>query len=150
MYYTNHHSKLAVEEVSFSVWLRVVLLQLLSIHDRAVGVTNLGVMLLWSQLPWGSWLFPCGCVMTPALCQPSKCHKISWDHISLFEWHGPFHWRNCEKLEKKKTESVIYFITVPADCLALLGARASVLVTMFRYIHWTDTGRVNTTIKPLL
>ena len=38
-----------------SVWLelaksaarRVVLLQLLSIHDRAVGVTNLDVMLLW-------------------------------------------------------------------------------------------------------
>ena len=26
---------------------RVVLLQLLSIHDGAVGVTNLGVMLLW-------------------------------------------------------------------------------------------------------
>ena len=39
-----------------SVWLelaesaveRVVLLQLLSIHDGAVGVTNLGAMLLWS------------------------------------------------------------------------------------------------------
>ena len=26
----------------------MVHLQLLSIHDRAVGVTNLGVMLLWS------------------------------------------------------------------------------------------------------
>ena len=25
----------------------MVLLQLLSIHDRAVGVTNLGVVLLW-------------------------------------------------------------------------------------------------------
>ena len=42
-----------------SVWLelaesavgRVVLLQLLSIHDGAVGVTNLGVMLLWSCGP---------------------------------------------------------------------------------------------------
>ena len=54
MYYTNHgwngHDttpKLAVEEVSFFGGLKVVLLQLLSIHDRAVGVTNLGVMLLW-------------------------------------------------------------------------------------------------------
>ena len=40
-----------------SVWLelaesaagRVVLLQLLSIHNRAVGITNLGVMLLWTR-----------------------------------------------------------------------------------------------------
>ena len=37
---------LAVEEVSFFAGLRVVLLQLLSIHDRAVGVTNLSVVLL--------------------------------------------------------------------------------------------------------
>ena len=28
---------------------RVVLLQILSIHDGAVGVTDLGVMLLWIQ-----------------------------------------------------------------------------------------------------
>ena len=48
MKWTRHHSKLAVEEVSFFGGLRVVLLQLLSIHDRAVGVMNLGVMLLWS------------------------------------------------------------------------------------------------------
>ena len=42
-----------------SVWLepaesaagRVVLLQLLSIHDGAVGVTNLGVMLLCERAP---------------------------------------------------------------------------------------------------
>ena len=47
MKWTLHHSKLAVEEVSFFGGLRVVLLQLLSIYDRAVGVTNLGVMLLW-------------------------------------------------------------------------------------------------------
>ena len=47
MKWTWHHSKLAVEEVSFFGGLRVVLLQLLSIHDRAVGVTNLGVVLLW-------------------------------------------------------------------------------------------------------
>ena len=46
MKWTRNHSKLAVEEVSFFGGLRVVLLQLLSIHDRAVGVTNLGVMLL--------------------------------------------------------------------------------------------------------
>ena len=46
MKWTWHHSKLAVAEVSFYGGLRVVLLQLLSIHDRAVGVTNLGVMLL--------------------------------------------------------------------------------------------------------
>ena len=45
MKWTCHHSKLA--EVSFFGGLRVVLLQLLSIHDGAVGVTNLGVMLLW-------------------------------------------------------------------------------------------------------
>ena len=55
MKWTWHHSKLAVEEVSFFGGLRVVLLQLLSIHDRAVGVTNLGVMLLsagsWSKRP---------------------------------------------------------------------------------------------------
>ena len=47
MKWTWHHSKLAVEEVSFFGGLRVVLLQLLSIHDWAVGVTNLGVVLLW-------------------------------------------------------------------------------------------------------
>ena len=47
MKWTWHHSKLAVEEVSFFGGLTVVLLQLLSIHDGAVGVTNLGVMLLW-------------------------------------------------------------------------------------------------------
>ena len=48
MKWTWHHSKLAVEEVSFFGGLRVVLLQLLSIDDGAVGVTNLGIMLLWS------------------------------------------------------------------------------------------------------
>ena len=47
MKWTWHHSKLAVEEVSFFGGLRVVLLPLLSIQDRAVGVTNLGVVLLW-------------------------------------------------------------------------------------------------------
>ena len=46
MKWTWHPSKLAVEEVSFFAGLRVVLLQLLSIHDRAVGVTNLSVVLL--------------------------------------------------------------------------------------------------------
>ena len=46
MKWTWHHSKLAVEEVSFFGGLRVVLLQLLYLHDGAVGVTNLGVMLL--------------------------------------------------------------------------------------------------------
>ena len=30
---------------------RVVLLQLVSIHDAAVGVTNLDVMLLWKEVP---------------------------------------------------------------------------------------------------
>ena len=49
MKWTWHHSKLAVEEVSFFGGLRVVLLQLLSIDDGAVGVTNLGIMLLCSQ-----------------------------------------------------------------------------------------------------
>ena len=49
MKWTWHHSKLAVEEVSFFGGLRVVLLQLLSIHDRAVGITNLGVLLLCSH-----------------------------------------------------------------------------------------------------
>ena len=47
MKWTWHHSKLAVEEVSFFGGLRVVLLQLLSMYDGAVGVTNLGVTLLW-------------------------------------------------------------------------------------------------------
>ena len=47
MKWTWHYSKLAVEEVSFFGGLRVVLLQLLSIDDGAVGVTNLGIMLLW-------------------------------------------------------------------------------------------------------
>ena len=54
MKWTWHHSKLAVEEVSFFGGLRVVLLQLLSIHDRAVGVTNLGVVLL-CILPYAVW-----------------------------------------------------------------------------------------------
>ena len=49
MKWTWPHPKLAVEEVSFFGGLRVVLLQLLSIHVRAVDVTNLGVLLLWSQ-----------------------------------------------------------------------------------------------------
>ena len=48
-------SKLAVEEVSFFGGLRVVLLQLLSIHDRVVGVTNLGVLLLWIKHCIRSW-----------------------------------------------------------------------------------------------
>ena len=48
MKWTWHHSKLAVEEVSFFGGLRVVILQLLSIHDGAVGVTNMGMMLLYS------------------------------------------------------------------------------------------------------
>ena len=50
MKWTWHYSKLAVEEVSFFGGLRVVLLQLLSIGDGAVGVTNLGIMLLWLSL----------------------------------------------------------------------------------------------------
>ena len=54
MKWTWHHSKLAVEEVSFFGGLRVVLLQLLSINDRAVGVTNLGVVLL-CILPYAVW-----------------------------------------------------------------------------------------------
>ena len=37
-------------ELTESAWGRVVLLQLLSIHGGAVGVTDLGVMLLWSGI----------------------------------------------------------------------------------------------------
>ena len=48
MKWTWHYSKLAVEEVSFIGGVRVVL-QLLSIHNGAVGITNLGVMLLCSR-----------------------------------------------------------------------------------------------------
>ena len=55
MKWTWHYSKLAVEEVSFFGGLRVVLLQLLSIGDGAVGVTNLGIMLLWSGLNVFRW-----------------------------------------------------------------------------------------------
>ena len=51
MKWTWHLSKLAAEEVSFYGGLRVVVLQLLSLHGRAAGVTNLGVMLLWSGSP---------------------------------------------------------------------------------------------------
>ena len=50
MKWTWHHSMLTVEEVSFFGGLRVVLLQLLSIHGGEVGVTDLGVMLLWPPL----------------------------------------------------------------------------------------------------
>ena len=50
MKWTWHHYKLGVEEVSFFGGLKVVLLQLLSTHDRAAGFTNLGVMLLCSKL----------------------------------------------------------------------------------------------------
>ena len=32
----------------------MVLLQLLSIHDGAIGVTNLGVILLWYELPFSN------------------------------------------------------------------------------------------------
>ena len=70
MKWTLHHSKLAVEKVSFFGGLRVVLLQLLSIHNRAVGVTNLGVMLLWE----GQWISAdtnltlCGLVIASWLC----------------------------------------------------------------------------------
>ena len=54
MKWTWHYSKLAVEEVSFFGGLRVVLLQSLSIGDGAVGVTNLGIMLLckWDKNRW--------------------------------------------------------------------------------------------------
>ena len=45
MKWTWNYSKLAVEEVSF--FGRVALLQLICIHDGAVGVTDLGVILLW-------------------------------------------------------------------------------------------------------
>ena len=44
--WTWHHSRFTVEEVNFFGRPRVVLLQLISIHDGAVGVTDLGVMLL--------------------------------------------------------------------------------------------------------
>ena len=47
MKWTWHHSKQAVKEISFSGGLRVVLRQLLSIHDRAAGFRNLGVVPLW-------------------------------------------------------------------------------------------------------
>ena len=47
MKWTWWYSKLAVEEVSFFGGFGVVLLQLSSIYDGAVGVTDLGVMLLW-------------------------------------------------------------------------------------------------------
>ena len=49
--WTWHHSKLVVEEVSFFGGLRVVLLLLSSIDGGAVGVTNLGIMLLWTTQP---------------------------------------------------------------------------------------------------
>ena len=45
-----HHTKLAVEEISFFGRLRVVLLGLLLMHDGAVGVMNLGA------IPLCSWL----------------------------------------------------------------------------------------------
>ena len=50
VWWTWCHSKLAIEEVSFLGGFRVVLFQLLSIHDGAVGVTDLSFMLLCSCL----------------------------------------------------------------------------------------------------
>ena len=47
--WTWHHSKFAIHEVSFYHRLKVVLLQLLSIHDGAVGMMDLDIMLLWSR-----------------------------------------------------------------------------------------------------
>ena len=83
MKWTWHHSKLAVEEESFFGGLRVVLLQLLSMQDRAVGVTNLAVMLLWSQYmivcPYretsnGSW-----CMGIKGEMSGTVCVTFTWD-----------------------------------------------------------------------
>ena len=52
--WTWNHSLLVAEEVSFFGRFRLVLLQLISIHDRAIGITDLGVMLLcaWQISGW--------------------------------------------------------------------------------------------------
>ena len=73
---------------------RVVLLQLLSIHDGAVGVTNLDVMLLCT-----GGAFSCGepkhqplvCILEvghPGITceQPISCARYAWLHSS--EWGG--------------------------------------------------------------
>ena len=47
MKWTWHHSKFAIDEVSFYHRLKVVLPQLLFIYDGAVGMRDYDVMLLW-------------------------------------------------------------------------------------------------------
>ena len=47
MKWTWHHSKFAIHDLSFQHRLKVALIQLLSIHDGAVGMRDLDVMLLW-------------------------------------------------------------------------------------------------------
>ena len=82
MKWTWHHSNFAIHEVSFYHRLKVVLLQLLSIHDRAVGMMDLDIMLLWFLLylkcegHYGIMFPPpisCHC---PMLTSRSNCY---WD-----------------------------------------------------------------------
>ena len=46
-------------ELAGSAAVRVILLQVVSIHDGAVGVKNLSVMLLWNKAVWTSYEIYC-------------------------------------------------------------------------------------------
>ena len=88
MKWTWHNSKLAVEEVSFFGGLRVVLLQLLSIHDRAVGVTNLGVMLLCTGRPAQG----CDYCITTGNSAPDTPTVMSVERIAMSTGQSPQLW----------------------------------------------------------
>ena len=63
---------------------RVVLLQLLYIHDGAVGVTNLGVMLLWDRQPHSEHHPD----RVRGLHRPHYCSQTEHSHgIMTGEWH---------------------------------------------------------------
>ena len=83
----------------------MVLLQLLSIHDGAVGVTNLGVMLLWSGLLPLNFLiviYALKPMKTPRIGVICQCNCAHGKYIFLLEkfisliiltWFQMYRWK---------------------------------------------------------
>ena len=110
MKWTWHHSKLAVEEVSFFGGLRVVLLQLLSIHDRAVGIKNLGVLLLWTRDQSDQW-FACKCAEIAWPIKATKVQKmagIKWNMTKNWSGLGSTKMNVSTKFETSHPELVFF------------------------------------------
>ena len=121
-----------------SVWLelaesaagRVVLLQLLSIHDGAVGVTNLDVMLLW-WCPLNTEYAPCVSLESQLL----RCVYILKNHQILNIVCNGYLWYKMVHVMVQPIKSAIYFWYISISCKWCLLASSCTLTYVNLVTH---------------